>query len=68
MNPGSTSAARRRPRWGAGVTLWPNAGFVLADLELLDEVLALGGTPAAMHRCDAQAGRWAALISSRWIA
>ena len=39
---------------GAGVTLWPNAGFVLADLELLDEVLALGGTPAAMHRYDAQ--------------
>ena len=38
----------------AGVTLWPNAGFVLADLELLDEVLALGGTPAAMHRYDAQ--------------
>ena len=38
---------------GAGVTLWPNAGFVLADLELLDEVLALGGTPA-MHRYDAQ--------------
>ena len=41
---------------GAGVTLWPNAGFVLADLELLDEVLALGGTPAAMHRYDAQGG------------
>lgn len=47
----------RRPApatMGAGVTLWPNAGFVLADLELLDEVLALGGTPAAMHRYDAQ--------------
>ena len=53
MNP----VYERRPApatMGAGVTLWPNAGFVLADLELLDEVLALGGTPAAMHRYDAQ--------------
>ena len=44
---------------GAGVTLWPNAGFVLAELGILDEVLELGGTPAAMYRYDAEgvAGR-----------
>ena len=39
---------------GAGVTLWPNAGFVLAELGILDEVLELGGTPAAMYRYDAE--------------
>ena len=53
MNPG-LRAPPGAGHDGAGVTLWPNAGFVLADLELLDEVLALGGTPAAMHRYDAQ--------------
>ena len=47
----------RRPApatMGAGVTLWPNAGFVLAELGILDEVLELGGTPAAMYRYDAE--------------
>ena len=60
----------RRPApatMGAGVTLWPNAGFVLAELGILDEVLELGGTPAAMYRYDAEGSRWAAWISGRWI-
>ena len=61
----------RRPApatMGAGVTLWPNAGFVLADLELLDEVLALAARPPPCIATTPRAGRWAALISSRWIA
>lgn len=49
------------------MTLWPNAGFVLAELGILDEVLELGGTPAAMYRYDAEGSRWAAWISGRWI-
>ncbi len=38
---------------GAGVTLWPNAGFVLEELGLLQDVAALGGRPVAMRRQDA---------------
>ena len=38
---------------GAGVTLWPNAGFVLEELGLLQDIAAVGGRPVAMHRQDA---------------
>ncbi|QKV55323.1 FAD-dependent monooxygenase [Comamonas antarctica] len=38
---------------GAGVTLWPNAGFVLNQLGLLQDIAALGGRPLAMRRQDA---------------
>ncbi len=38
---------------GAGVTLWPNASFVLAQLRLLHDIERLGGRPQAMHRHDA---------------
>jgi 2-polyprenyl-6-methoxyphenol hydroxylase-like FAD-dependent oxidoreductase len=38
---------------GAGVTLWPNAGFVLQELGLLDDIGAVGGRPASVHRRDA---------------
>lgn len=38
---------------GAGVTLWPNAGFVLEELGLLQDIAAEGGRPVAMHRQDA---------------
>lgn len=38
---------------GAGVTLWPNAAFVLDQLELMSEVTAVSGRPRAMHRVDA---------------
>lgn len=38
---------------GAGVTLWPNAGFVLKEMGLLQDVAAVGGRPAAMRRQDA---------------
>ncbi|MBN3815935.1 monooxygenase [Paraburkholderia sp. Se-20369] len=37
---------------GAGVTLWPNAGFVLEALGLLRDVAAAGGRPVAMRRYD----------------
>ncbi|MCW0413200.1 FAD-dependent monooxygenase [Xanthomonas sacchari] len=38
---------------GAGVTLWPNAGFVLQELGLLEDVGAVGGRPVSVHRKDA---------------
>ncbi|MDH1302527.1 FAD-dependent monooxygenase [Achromobacter sp. GD03932] len=38
---------------GAGVTLWPNAGFVLKELGLLQDIAAVSGRPAAMRRLDA---------------
>ena len=38
---------------GAGVTLWPNASFVLEELGLLQDIDAIGGRPLAMHRQDA---------------
>lgn len=38
---------------GAGVTLWPNAGFVLKELGLLQDIEAVGGRPVAMRRQDA---------------
>lgn len=38
---------------GAGVTLWPNAGFVLEELGLLEDVAAAGGQPLSVHRKDA---------------
>lgn len=38
---------------GAGVTLWPNAGFVLQELGLLEDIAAAGGRPLSVHRKDA---------------
>ncbi|CAN5821579.1 hypothetical protein BH11MYX3_BH11MYX3_29390 [soil metagenome] len=38
---------------GAGVTLWPNATFVLAELGILDRVRAVSGRPWSMQRFDA---------------
>ncbi|WP_421956152.1 FAD-dependent monooxygenase [Polaromonas sp.] len=38
---------------GAGVTLWPNAGFVLEELGLLQDIEAVGGRPLTMRRQDA---------------
>lgn len=38
---------------GAGVTLWPNASFVLEALGLLQDIEAIGGRPLAMRRQDA---------------
>ncbi|WOS42785.1 FAD-dependent monooxygenase [Xanthomonas rydalmerensis] len=38
---------------GAGVTLWPNAGFVLQELGLLEDVAAAGGRPLSVQRKDA---------------
>lgn len=38
---------------GAGVTLWPNASFVLEELGLLKDIEAVGGRPLAMRRQDA---------------
>jgi len=38
---------------GAGVTLWPNASFVLEELGLLQDIEAIGGRPQAMRRQDA---------------
>lgn len=46
----------RRPgpaTMGAGVTLWPNAGFVLQELGLLQDIAAVGGRPVSVHRKDA---------------
>ena len=39
---------------GAGVVLWPNASFVLADLGLLEAARSVGQTPPAMNRYDAR--------------
>lgn len=38
---------------GAGVTLWPNASFVLEELGLLQDIAAIGGRPLTMRRQDA---------------
>ncbi len=38
---------------GAGVTLWPNASFVLEELGLLQDIEAISGRPQAMRRQDA---------------
>ncbi|MBY4867377.1 monooxygenase [Burkholderia sp. Bp9017] len=37
---------------GAGVTLWPNASFVLEALGLLQDIEAIGGRPLTMRRQD----------------
>jgi len=37
---------------GAGVTLWPNASFVLEELGLLQDIKAVGGRPLTMRRQD----------------
>ncbi|WP_175872078.1 FAD-dependent oxidoreductase [Burkholderia sp. BCC0397] len=45
----------RRPSestMGAGVVLWPNAGFVLAQLGLLPDIVEAGGYLHAMRRID----------------
>ncbi|MFK3909405.1 FAD-dependent monooxygenase [Pseudomonas monteilii] len=38
---------------GAGVTLWPNATFVLEDLGLLHDIQAIAGRPLTVRRQDA---------------
>ncbi|MEG0147832.1 MAG: FAD-dependent monooxygenase [Comamonas sp.] len=38
---------------GAGVTLWPNASFVLQELGLLQDIEAIGGRPLTVRRQDA---------------
>ena len=38
---------------GAGVTLWPNASFVLKELGLLQDVEAIAGLPQSVRRQDA---------------
>lgn len=38
---------------GAGVTLWPNASFVLEELGLLQDIEAIGGRPLTIRRQDA---------------
>ncbi|MCA8092355.1 FAD-dependent monooxygenase [Burkholderia anthina] len=45
----------RRPSestMGAGVVLWPNAGFVLAQLGILPDIIEVGGHLHAMRRID----------------
>ncbi|ALX15345.1 monooxygenase [Burkholderia cepacia JBK9] len=37
---------------GAGVVLWPNAGFVLSQLGLLPDIVEAGGRMNAMQRID----------------
>jgi len=37
---------------GAGVTLWPNAMFVLQQMALEDEIKGLGGVPSFMRQFD----------------
>ncbi len=38
---------------GAGVTLWPNASFVLQELGLLQDIEVVAGRPLTMRRQDA---------------
>ncbi|MFT6403972.1 MAG: 2-polyprenyl-6-methoxyphenol hydroxylase-like FAD-dependent oxidoreductase [Marinomonas primoryensis] len=46
----------RRPQvgseLGAGVTLWPNASFVLKQMGLLDDIVKVSGKPKSMVRFD----------------
>ena len=37
---------------GAGVTLWPNAVFILQQMGLEEEIKRLGGVPSYMHQFD----------------
>lgn len=37
---------------GAGVTLWPNAMFVLQQMGLDKEIIHVGGLPSGMHQYD----------------
>ncbi|MFQ3185352.1 MAG: FAD-dependent urate hydroxylase [Marinomonas primoryensis] len=37
---------------GAGVTLWPNASFVLKQMGLLDDIVKVSGKPKTMVRFD----------------
>jgi len=46
---------------GAGLVLWPNASFVLAELGLLPEVAAMSGRPLEMRRMDPQGGSLGAI-------
>ncbi|WP_137169090.1 NAD(P)/FAD-dependent oxidoreductase [Marinomonas sp. FW-1] len=39
---------------GAGVTLWPNANFVIQQLGLMDKVLKTGGRPSYMRQFNRQ--------------
>lgn len=39
---------------GAGVTLWPNASFVIKQLGLLDELVQNGGQPSLTRQFDQQ--------------
>ena len=39
---------------GAGVTLWPNASFVIQQLGLMDKVLKTSGQPSYMRQCNRQ--------------
>jgi len=39
---------------GAGVTLWPNASFVIKQLGLMDELIQAGGQPSFRHQFDRQ--------------
>jgi len=35
---------------GAGIIIWPNAAYVLDQLQLLDEIKAVSGSPSSMQR------------------
>lgn len=50
---------------GAGVTLWPNAGFVLDALGLLPDVAAAGGGRGRCAATTTRAMPWATSTSPR---
>lgn len=39
---------------GAGITLWPNASFVIHQMGLLDKVKRIGGCPSVLRQFDKQ--------------
>ncbi|WKU94777.1 FAD-dependent oxidoreductase [Pseudomonas fulva] len=51
---------------GAGVTLWPNASFVLEQLGVLHAIQAVGGRPLPCAGTMQPAMRWEAWISNCW--
>nr|WP_230376190.1 NAD(P)-binding protein [Pseudomonas fulva] len=51
---------------GAGVTLWPNASFVLEELGLLQDIQVIGGRPLAIRRQDAAGNALGGLYTTSW--
>jgi FAD-dependent urate hydroxylase len=45
---------RSQTNIGAGIVCWPNASFVLNELEMLDDIAAVAGRPTKMQRLSSR--------------